>query len=158
MRVHSSNRNCFLPVPDLRVSPHRFGRFNLPLTNKPCSGVTNFSFFAVVSLGLLMSVLTAPVKCDGDFLLNSSFLDFALQYNIANNNRLILIDIFSEKDQFFVNRGVKDLQNNLIFSLPFTLSRGLSPIAAAKGDEIQGQTLKIQKRYLWSFWQRLRDH
>ena len=34
----------------------------------------------------------------GDFFLNSSFLDFALQYNISNVNRLIPIDIFIQKE------------------------------------------------------------
>ena len=38
-RVRSHNRNCLPPISDLRVSPHRFGRLNLSLTNKPCSRV-----------------------------------------------------------------------------------------------------------------------
>ena len=41
---------------------------------------------------------TDIVKRDGDFFLNSSFLDFFLQYNITNDNRLIIVDIFIEKE------------------------------------------------------------
>jgi hypothetical protein len=33
-----------------------------------------------------------------EYFLNSSFLDFGLQYNISNVNRLILVDIFIEKE------------------------------------------------------------
>ena len=37
-------------------------------------------------------------KYDINFFLYSSFLDFALQYNISNDNRLILVDIFIQKE------------------------------------------------------------
>jgi len=41
---------------------------------------------------------TYTVKPFAQYFLNSSFLDFALQYNISNDNRLILVDIFIEKE------------------------------------------------------------
>jgi len=42
--------------------------------------------------------LTDTIKSGNTLFLYSSFLDFALQYNIANDNRLILVDIFIEKE------------------------------------------------------------
>jgi len=37
-------------------------------------------------------------RFSASFFLYSSFLDFALQYNIASGNRLILVDIFIQKE------------------------------------------------------------
>jgi len=38
------------------------------------------------------------INYSGNFFLNSSFLGFALLYKIANDNRLILVDIFIKKE------------------------------------------------------------
>jgi hypothetical protein len=47
---------------------------------------------------IVMAIRFSVVALIVGFFLNSSFLDFALQYNISNDNRLILVDIFIGKE------------------------------------------------------------